>query len=64
MNAFFSWPLLGNKLFPKCGGLKQPSFYLLVILWVSALDWGQALHGILWLVSLRAPQVTCQLTRS
>lgn len=67
MNAFFSWPLLGNKPAPKHNGLKQPSFYLLVILWVSSQDWGQALRGILWLVSPRAPQaaaVTCQLTGS
>lgn len=30
---------------PKRNGLKQPSFYLLMILWVRSLDWGQALRG-------------------
>lgn len=50
-----SWPLLGSKPASKCNGLKQPSFYLLMILWVSSLDWGHSLVVIL-LVSSRAPQ--------
>lgn len=45
INASFSWLVLGNKPAPKRNGLKQPSFYLLMILWVSSLVWGQALRG-------------------
>lgn len=45
INASFSWPLLGNRPPLKLNGLKQPSFYLLMILWVSSLGEGQALRG-------------------